>query len=127
MQGVENMLEEIFDRILIRVPDLIQAFKDSLEKLEAAMQGLANVVVPPIRVRAALTLARHTIGWSGKNIERQLREAKAWEDRKIRIRIRRQDVDHVYDGCKLDDAEMRAKVAEFLDLGMWYHHRRLRD
>jgi hypothetical protein len=127
VQSVENMLERSFDRILIRIPELIQAFRDSFKKLEAAMRGLANARVPPIRVRAALTLARHTIGWSGKNIERHLREAKAWKDKEIRIRIRRQDADHVYDGCELDDAEMRAKVVEFLDRAMWCHHPRLRD
>jgi hypothetical protein len=127
VQGVENILEGSFNRVFIMIPDLIQAFKDSFEKLEVAMRGLANVVVSPIRVRAALTLARHTIGWSGNNIERQLREAKAWEDREIRIRIRRQDADHVYNGCELNDVEMRVKVVEFFDHAMWCHHPRLRD
>jgi hypothetical protein len=121
------MLEGSFDKVLIRIPNLIQAFRDSFEKFEAAMRGLANARMPPIRVRATLTLARHTIGWSGKNIKCHLREAKAWKDSEIRIRIRRQDADHVYDGCELDDAEMCAKVVEFLDRAMWCHHPRLRD
>jgi hypothetical protein len=29
------------------------------------------------------------------------------------MRMRRQDLEHVYDGCELDDAETRAKVIEF--------------
>jgi hypothetical protein len=116
VQGIEIMLEGSFDRVLIRPPDVIQAFRDSFEKLEVTMRGLANARVPPIRVRVALTLARHTIGWSGKNIERHLREAKAGNDREIRIRIRRQDAEHVYNGCELDDVEMRAKVVEFFGL-----------
>ena len=36
-------------------------------------------------------------------------------------------MEHVYDGCELDDAEMRIKVVEFLDRAMWCHHPRLRD
>ena len=72
VQGVENMLEGSSDRVLIRIPDLIQVFRDTFEKSEVAMRGLANTVVPPIRIHAALILARHTIGWSGKNIECQL-------------------------------------------------------
>ena len=47
----------------------------SVENLRAAMRGIANAVVPPIRVWATLTLAWHAIGWSGKNLDRQLREA----------------------------------------------------
>lgn len=35
--GVENMLEGSFDRVFIKIPDLIQAFRDSFEKLEVAM------------------------------------------------------------------------------------------
>jgi hypothetical protein len=35
------------------------------------------------------------------------------------MRMRRQDLEHVYDGCELDDAETRAKVVEFLDRAMW--------
>ena len=37
------------------------------------MRGIANSGVPPIRVRVALTLARHTIGWSGRKLKRHLR------------------------------------------------------
>ena len=83
--------------------------------------------MPPIRIRAALILAQHTIGWSGKNFQRQLREAKAWKEGNKTMRYKKQDVDHVYDGCELDDAETRVKVAEILDHGMWCHHLRLRD
>jgi hypothetical protein len=41
--------------------------------------------------------------------------------------MRRQDLEHVYDGCELDDVETRAKVVEFLDRAMWCHHPRLRN
>lgn len=58
-----------------------------------------NVIVSPIRVRVALTLARYTIVWSGKNLEHQLQKTKVWEDNEIRTQIRIQDVDHIYDGC----------------------------
>jgi hypothetical protein len=116
LQGIEIMLEESFDRVFIRPPDVIQTFGDNFEKLEATMRGLANARVPPIRVHVALTLARHTIGWSGKNIERQLRETKAGKDREIRTRIRRQNAEHIYNGCELDDVEMRTKVVEFFGL-----------
>ena len=33
-----------------------------VENSRATMRGIANAVVPPIRVRATLTLARHAIG-----------------------------------------------------------------
>jgi hypothetical protein len=41
------------------------------------MRDIANTIVPPIRVCAVLTLAWHTIGWNGKNLGCQLREANA--------------------------------------------------
>ena len=44
------------------------------------MRGIANAAVLPIRVRATLTLARHEVGWSGKFLDKQLREAKIWEE-----------------------------------------------
>ena len=75
-------------------------------------------VVPPICVRATLTLARHAIGWSGKNLDRQLIEAKAWEEGNRRSRMRRQDADYVYDGCELDDAATRVHVAKDLERAM---------
>jgi hypothetical protein len=59
-----------------------------------------------------LILARHAIGWNGKDLEGQLREAKAWEEGDKKMRMRRQDAEHVYDGCELDDAETRVKVVE---------------
>ena len=79
----------------------------------------------PIRVRVALTLAQHTIGWSGKNLQCQFQEAKAWKEGDKIMRNRRQDIDHIYDSCELDDAEMRVKMVEFLDHAMWCHHLRL--
>ena len=72
-------------------------------------------------------MARHTIGWSGKNLERQVRGAKTWKEGVEKLRIGRQDVDHVYGGRKLDDVETRIKVAEFLDRTMWCRTPRLRD
>jgi hypothetical protein len=59
------MLEKSFDKIFYLVSDLIQNFRVRLGNMRAAIRGIANVVVPPICVRAMLTLARHTIGWSG--------------------------------------------------------------
>ena len=95
--------------------------------MKAATRGTADALVPPIRVRAALTLARHTVGWSGKCLGRQLRKAKNWEERDRQIRLRRENVDHVYNGCELDDATTRIKVVEFLGRAMWCHHPILRD
>jgi hypothetical protein len=77
VQGIEYLLEGRFDKIFFLVPDSIQEFRVRLENLRVAIRDIANVVVPSIHVLAKLTLARHAIGWSGKNIERQLREAKA--------------------------------------------------
>ena len=84
VQGLKRLLEGRFDRYLILATYLIQDFKIWLENLRVAMRGIANAVVAPIRVRATLTLARHAIGWCGKNLDRQLREAKAWEEGKRR-------------------------------------------
>ena len=61
VQDIENMLEGSFDKIPIQVPNLIQDFRVRVENLKAATRGTADAFVPPIRVRAALTLARHTI------------------------------------------------------------------
>lgn len=86
VQGIEYMLKDHFDKILIRVSDLIQAFRISLENLESAMQSIAGIVFS-IRVRVILTLARYTIGWSRKNLEHQFQKTKVWKDNEIRIQI----------------------------------------
>ena len=83
--------------------------------------------MPPIRVRATLTLARHAIGWSGNFLDKQLREAKAWEEGDRRTQTRRQEADYVYDGCELDDPTTRVQMVEFLERCMWCHHRRQHD
>ena len=89
VQGLESLLEGMFDGSSISSTNLIQDFRVRVENLRLAMLGIANAAVPLIFVRATLTLPRHEIGWSGKNLDRQLRETKVWEqgDRKIRIRI----------------------------------------
>ena len=80
------------------MPNLIQDFRVRVEILKVATRGTADALVPPIRVRTALTLDQHTIGWSGKRLERQFCEATNWEERDRQIRLRRENVDDVYDG-----------------------------
>ena len=48
------------------IPNLIQVQRDSIENLEVAMRGIANGVVPPIRVHVAMIQAHHTNGWNTK-------------------------------------------------------------
>jgi hypothetical protein len=43
-------------------------------------------------------------------LEGQLCEAKAWEEEDKKMRMIRQNVEHVYNECELDDAETRVKV-----------------
>ena len=100
------------------MPDLIQEFSVRLEELRFTMRGIANVVVPPIRVRTMLTSVRHAIGWSRNFLVCQLRKTKAWKEAYKKMRIRLQNVEHVYDGCGLDDVETGIKVMEFLDRAM---------
>jgi hypothetical protein len=127
VQSLERLLEGRFDRYLISAIDLREEFRIGVENLKAAMRGIANAIVPPIRVRATLTLARHAIGWSGKFLDRQLREAKAWEEGDRKTRMRRQNANYVYDGCELDDPATRVQVVEFLEHALWCHHPRQRD
>ena len=89
VQGLESLLEGMFDGSSKSSTNLIQDFRVRVENLRPAMLGIANAAVSLIFVRATLTLPRHEIGWSGKKLDRQLRETKVWEqgDRKIRIRI----------------------------------------
>lgn len=77
IQGIKSMIEGIFARYLISMTNLIQDFGVRVENLRVVMRGIANNGVPPIRVRATLTLAWHAIGWSGKNLDIQIRETKA--------------------------------------------------
>jgi hypothetical protein len=113
VQGLECLLEGRFDKYLISATDLREEFRIRVENLRVAMRGIANAVVPPIRAWATLTLARHAIEWSGKFLDRELREAKAWEEGDRRTRTRRQDADYVYDGCELDDPATRSKWWSF--------------
>ena len=114
VQGLERLLEGRFDRYLISPIDLREEFRIRVENLRAAIRGIANAVMPSICVRATLTLAQHAVGWSGKFLDKQLREAKAWEEGHKRARTRREYAYYVYDGCKLDDPATRVQVVEFL-------------
>ena len=40
----------------------------------------SNEKVPPVRVKTALTFARQALGWSGKNMKKQLQDARKWRD-----------------------------------------------
>ena len=81
-------MKEIFIKTFIIICYLIQVLRDNLENLEVALQVITKSVALLICVRIVLSLARHTISWSGNNLECHLWEAKTWENKKIKIQIK---------------------------------------
>ena len=55
VQGLERLLEGRFDRYLKSTTNLREEPRVRVENLRGAMRGIANAVVPPIRVQATLT------------------------------------------------------------------------
>ena len=86
------------------------------------MRGLAacvhgrNECIPSVEIRNALTFARSAIGWSGKFMEGQMRDALAWaaaatveEERRV------EDLGYTYDGVELDSPDVRPLIQNFID------------
>jgi hypothetical protein len=67
VQRIKNIMEENFHKIFIILSYLILVLRSNLKNWEFAMWSITNNVMHVNCICVALTLARHKIGWSGKN------------------------------------------------------------
>ena len=110
---------------------------DFLSTAEGFVSGFAECVhgrnerSPSVEIRSALTLARSAIGWSGKFMEQQMRDALAWADAATAEEERRvqavEGLGFTYDGVELDSPDVRPLIRDFLDHAEWFLHHRVRD
>ena len=86
---------------------------------------------PYVEVRSAFTFARSAIGWSGKVMENQLSDARAWANAALEEEVRRveslEELQYTYDGVQLDGPDERPLIQGFFDHAEWFLHNRVRD
>ena len=88
---------------------------------------------PSEEVQHSLTAVRHAIGWSGKNMDGQLREFRLYTARvsahqaAVAQQVAGEDPRFIYEGCELDDLETRRLIVDFRDNALWCLHGGFRD
>jgi len=77
LSSIQRALKGAFRVYSTPLNTFIEDFKLKFTLLLQLVHG-SNEYAPTICMRNALTYARQATGWSGKNMEDQLREAQAW-------------------------------------------------
>jgi hypothetical protein len=133
IDGVERAIGDRFDGGSVSFDDIIPEFRSRFDQFDQLLHG-AYVHSPPEQVQYALTLLRHTIGWSGRNMDSQLREARlhlsrvsAHAARRAALQAVAEEPEFIYDGCELDDPETRRLIVDFIDNALWCLHGGFRD
>jgi hypothetical protein len=100
--GPFGILSGALDRFLYRCRFYISAFA-------AEVHG-RNAYAPSTRIRTAYTFARQAIGWSGKFMGRQLKQARDWSEvaaeASTREMAKKGPLEFGYDGWELDAPEV---------------------
>jgi hypothetical protein len=90
-----------------------------------------DAYAPSIRVRSAYTFARQAIGWNGKFMGRQLRQARDWSqvvaEASTRQMAEKGPSEFGYDGWELDAPEVRPLIQDFLEHAQWFLFSKVRD
>ncbi|CAK9188676.1 unnamed protein product [Sphagnum troendelagicum] len=90
-----------------------------------------DAYAPSIRVRSVYTFARQAIGWSGKFMGRQLRQARDWSEvvaeASTRQMAEKGPSEFGYDSWELDSPEVRPLIQDFLEHAEWFLFNRVRD
>jgi hypothetical protein len=87
-----------------------------------------NEDAPSPQQRSYLTFARQAIGWSGKHMERQLREARSWRTGERRqLAAAPDDIVELYPGSFEDPPHLRPIIKDFFDNARWSSHGRFKD
>ncbi|KAG0563044.1 hypothetical protein KC19_8G000200 [Ceratodon purpureus] len=122
--GIEDLLGATFDVESIPVTEIVTDLSDKLDAMAVEICG-ANDNPSTIRMRTALTEARQSMGWSGKNMPRYLMEAREWRESQG-LRGQGQAEGEAerfnYDGWEGDDYTLRPIIQDILENAHWQNH-----
>ena len=126
LQGIESFLGGSFDIREVSIDIFLREFGLRLHTLAQEIHD-SNENAPPVRVKTALTFARQALGWSGKNMKKQLRDARKWRDAQERQQARNQEGGYTYNGWEQDDEDMRPLIQDFMDNARWELHGKVKN
>jgi hypothetical protein len=121
MHGIERMLGGPFEVQSIPLHELLGNAQSKVQELDTQARG-RNESRPSIRLRCALTEARQSVGWSGKNMAKHLREARNWNQASTSNGGERNNISFEYDGWEQDAAVMRPIIQDFITHAHWQNH-----
>jgi hypothetical protein len=132
----------------------IMTWDNFLNECRFRITNLANIIHirdargPSLKIRSALTFARQAIGWSGKYMPEQLRDAREWkvgierranesratERRANEVRAnehhdfeQHQETRELYEDDILDPPNLRPLIFDFLSNAKWFIHYKIKD
>ena len=116
IEGIERVLGGTFGTSHKSIADFMETYEEFVKGFTTRVHG-KNERTPSVKVRSALTFARSTIGWSGKFIENQLKDARAWKNVAAWEETRRveslEELQYIYDGVQLDGPDERPLLQDF--------------
>jgi len=121
LSGIRRALGGPFDIHTMELDTFMSNFKTNYDRFRHEVHGI-NSYAPTIRVRTALTYVRQSIGWSGKNMEDQLQEAREWSRGLAVQEILREHPNYVYDGWEQDSEHNRELILDFITNAKWVPH-----
>jgi hypothetical protein len=108
--GLESALGGPFSTVSGALDRFLYWCRFHISTFAAEVHG-RDAYAPSIRVRSAYTFARQAIGWSGKFMGRQLRQARDWSkvvaEASTRQMAEKGPSEFGYDGWELDSPEVR--------------------
>lgn len=97
---------------------MILLSKESIRGFAACCYG-RNEHTPAFEIRSALTFAHNAIGWSGKFMEDQLRDAHAWTAAAFAAEAQRlesvAELEFTYNGVQLDQTDDKPLTPDFFN------------
>jgi hypothetical protein len=114
----------------IPIAQLMGNFRFHLQRLRHTLKQ-AYDRAPSIKVRCLLTRCRQTLGWSGKNMLKHLREAKNYKEALVaqhqREEVERQNLECIYPIYFQNAIALRPLIDDFLKIASLYTHGRSKE
>ncbi len=128
--GLESALGGPFGIVLGALDRFLYRCRFYISAFVAEVHG-RNAYAPSTRVRTAYTFAHQAIGWSGKFMGRQLKQAQDWSEvaaeASTREMAKKGPLEFGYDGWELDAPEVRPLIQDFLEHAQWFLFSKVRD
>jgi hypothetical protein len=130
ISGIERVLGGPFDTRALSIDRFMESAQEFITGFALMVYG-RHEHAPSIDVQSTLTFARQAIGWSGRFMESQLRQARRWHQAAQEAEAQRlqgvQVLGYTYDGVELDAAPDRPLIQDFLDHAEWFLFSTVRD